>query len=290
MDEYTPKHSNNEPKKSDTKKSIGLVFAGAGTTLAGFTAAQIIPIIIATILIAVAVVWAIIEFLLPLFDINNNDKYKTDGNKDTSSITSMVLPPNPIDFKAIQQENPDVCAWIQIPGIETIDYPILQSSPEADDNYYLDHDMNGKSKRAGSIYIQKLNNKDFTDPATIIYGHNMLNGTMFGQLKKYRTKSFFDEHQEIYIYMPGHILKYELVSAFVYDDRHILNSFNFDVEDDRMKFFNECTNPTSLTKQVVEGAELDVDDEIIVLSTCTANDSERYLVVAKFVSDTVTER
>lgn len=282
MSEYTPKHSDNHPKKSSSKKSIGLFFAGFGV-------AQIIPIIIATVAIAFVAVWAFVSFLLPHFS-DSNDKYKNNGSTITSSDSSTVLPANPIDFEAIQAENPDVCAWIQIPGIDVIDYPILQSSPEADDNFYLDHDINGKSKRAGSIYIQKLNNKDFTDPATLIYGHNMLNGTMFGQLKKFRTKSFFEENREIYIYMPGHILKYEIISAFVYDDRHIINSFNFDIEEERMKFFNECTNPTSLTKQVLEGASLDEDDEIIVLSTCTANDSERYLVVGKFVSDTVTAR
>ena len=84
------------------------------------------------------------------------------------------------------------------------------------------------------------------------------------------------------------ILKYEIVSAFVYDDRHILNSFNFNIENECQAFFDECMNPTSLTKQVLEGATLDTNDNIITLSTCTSNDSERYLVIGKLVSDTVT--
>ena len=116
----------------------------------------------------------------------------------------------------------------------------------------------------------------------------MLNGTMFGQLKKFRGKDFFNENREIYIYTPGHIKKYEIVSAFVYDDRHIINSFNFNIETSRMQFFDECLNPSSLTKQVLEGATLDKDDKIITLSTCTSNESERYLVVGKLVSDTIT--
>ncbi len=263
MSEYTPKHSSTS-NDANNKKTLYYVI-----------------IALATALLAIALVWGGIKFF---GGRNNNlDDYKT-----TSSVTSSVLPANPIDFKSIQEKNPDVCAWIQIPGIEDIDYPILQSAPEADDNFYLDHDIDGVKKRAGSIYIQKLNNKDFGDPNTLIYGHNMLNGSMFGQLKKFRNKDFFDTNRKIFIYTPGHILEYEIISAFVYDDRHIMNSFNFKVENECQEFFDTVINPKSLTKQVLEGATLTTDDNIITLSTCTSNDSERYLVVGKLVSDTKT--
>ena len=264
MEDYTPKHSDINETTSSNKKIIYYV---------------------ALSIIAAAILALIITFCVKFF----GGKEDFGGYKnDISSTTSTALPANPIDFKAIQAENPDVCAWIQIPGIDVIDYPILQSAPEADDNFYLDHDINGATKRAGSIYIQKLNPKDFSDPNTLIYGHNMLNGTMFGQLKKYRNKEFFEQNRNIYIYTPGHILKYEIISAFVYDDRHIINSFNFDDEISRMEFFNECINPKTFTKQVLDGAALDINDKIITLSTCTSNDTERYLVVGKLVSDTPT--
>lgn len=215
-------------------------------------------------------------------------KEEFDDYKNNTSTSSDALPANPIDFKKIQTESPDVCAWIQVDGT-VIDYPILQSSAEADDNFYLDHDRFGTSKVAGSVYIQKLNRKNFSDPNTLIYGHNMRNGTMFGQLKKFRDKEFFEENRNIYIYTPSSILKYEIISAFIYDNRHIMNSFNFFVESSRMQFFDECINPTSLTKQVVEGATLDSEDKIITLSTCTGNDKTRYLVVGKLISETETE-
>ncbi len=222
---------------------------------------------------------------------NNFDEYKNSTpTSSTESTDSSALPENPINFAEIQQKNPDVCAWIQIPGIEVIDYPIMQSSVEANDNFYLYHDINGSSKRAGSIYIQKLNHKDFADPNTLIYGHNMLNGTMFGQLKKFRNKTFFDEHRTIFVYTPDEILEYEIISAFVYDDRHIMNSFNFSVENECQEFFDECVNPTSFTKQVLDGATLTTDDKIITLSTCTSNDSERYLVVGKLIETTKTAK
>ncbi len=218
----------------------------------------------------------------------------------TSSTSSIVFPANPINFDKVREESPDTVAWISIPGIEDacssypflknqpIDYPIMQSSLEADDNFYLNNDRFGKPSSAGAIYIQKLNYDDFTDPNTLIYGHNMLNGSMFAQLKKFRNKEFFDSHRQIFIYTPDYILEYEIISAFVYDNRHILNSFNFDMENECQEFFNECVNPTSLTKQVLDGATLTTNDNIITLSTCTSNDNERYLVVGKLISRTRT--
>ena len=242
---------------------------------------------IAIIALIVAGVWGGIQ----IFGGKNNnfDEFKNSApTSSTEPTESAPLPENPINFTEIQQKNPDVCAWIQVDGT-IIDYPILQSTPQADDNFYLDHDINGEKKRAGSIYIQKLNHDDFSDPNTVIYGHNMLNGTMFGQLKKFKGKEFFDQNRYIYVYTPGHILKYEIISAFVYDDRHILNSFNFNVDSECKEFFGTCVNPQSLTKQVTDDAELTIFDKIITLSTCTSNDAERYLVVGKLISDTETQ-
>ena len=241
---------------------------------------------VASVVLIIAIVWGSIE----LFGGkgNNYDEFKNSTpTTSTEQTESAPLPENPINFTEVQQKHPNACAWIQVDGT-IIDYPIMQSTPEMDDNFYLDHDINGEKKRAGSIYIQKLNHDDFGDPNTLIYGHNMLNGTMFGQLKKFKNKEFFDQNRYIYVYTPGHILKYEIISAFVYDDRHILNSFNFSVDSECKEFFETCVNPQSLTKQVTDDASLTIFDKIITLSTCTSNNSERYLVVGKLISDTET--
>ena len=272
MSEYTPKHSNSPKSNRDNKKSKIIYY---------------IAIAIAAALLIASIITLCISFF-------GGREYTNDyGNN--SSTTSTAVPANPIDFDKLQAEYPDACAWIKIPGIEQIDYPIFQSAAEVDDNFYLNHNREGNSDRYGEIYIQKLNSKLFDDPNTLIYGHNMNNGDMFGKLydgtsKQFCNKEFFDQHRTIYIYTPGHILEYEIISAFVYDDRHIINSFNFDIEEERQSFFDECINPTSLTKQVVEGATLDSDDKIITLSTCTGNDATRYLVVGKLISDTETAK
>ncbi len=272
MSNYTPKHGSEIPddenlqnsKAKSKKAKISRKKIIYYTALAASTA----------LLVALIIILCIKYF-------GGRENFDEFMNSNTSSTAS--LPPNPIDFAKLQAEHPEVCAWIKIDGIDEISYPVLQSSPDKDDNYYLNRDLEGNTRNTGSIYIQKLNNKDFTDPNTLIYGHDTFNGTLFGQLKKFRDKTFFDEHRTIFIYTPDRVLKYEIISAFVYDDRHILNSFNFNIENECQEFFNECVNPKSLVKQVVDGATLTTNDKIITLSTCTSNKSERYLVVGKLV-------
>lgn len=194
------------------------------------------------------------------------------------------LPDNPIDFASLQAKNPDTVAWIQVPGT-VIDYPVMRSGEEREENFYLSHNSEGNAHRAGAIYIQKLNSADFSDPNTVLYGHNMRNGSMFAWLHRYKKKAFFDENRTITVYTPGHILTYEIYSAFVYDNRHILNSFNFYNEDDYAAFLKQTLNPSSMTKQVREGISVTTNARIITLSTCTGLSSQRYLVVGVLTND-----
>lgn len=195
-----------------------------------------------------------------------------------------LLSDNPIDFAALQAKNPDTVAWIKVPGT-IIDYPVMRSGENREENFYLDHNSEGKPHRAGAIYMQKLNDADFSNPNTVLYGHDMANGSMFSWLHQFRKKDFFDKNRTITIYTPGHILTYEIYSAFVYDNRHILNSFNFYNKDDYAAFLEQTLNPTSMKKQVREEVSVTTNARIITLSTCTGISSQRYLVVGVLTND-----
>ena len=97
-----------------------------------------------------------------------------------------------IRFDELREENPDIVAWIRSDDPENtgIDYPVFYSG---DNEKYLRRDLYGKSHIAGSIFLEGLNRPDFTDYYTVIYGHNMNDGSMFGGLKKYRKKEFWEE-------------------------------------------------------------------------------------------------
>lgn len=199
----------------------------------------------------------------------------------------------PINFEELSRVNEDIYAWINIPGDDPesplVDYPVLQSSPDVDNNYYLKHNVNKKSSVYGAIYTQNYNNKDFSDFNTLIYGHDMNNGTMFGSLKKYRDKTFFDNHRDINIYMPGRVLKYRIFAAYVFDDRHILLNYDFSNEAARELYLEEALNQRKLSANYSDDIEVGVNDKIITLSTCTSNKGERYLVQGVLVYDSNTE-
>lgn len=195
----------------------------------------------------------------------------------------------PVDFEELTALNEDIYAWIRIPYVGEADkyiadYPILQSEGQ-NRNYYLDHNVNRKSSVYGAIYTQDYNEKDFSDFNTLIYGHNMLNGTMFGSLKKYRDEAFFKQNNEIYIYQPGRILKYKIFAAYVFDDRHILMNFDNDIENERQQYLDTVFSERKLSANFDKDISVTTKDKIITLSTCTSKDNERYLVQGVLVYD-----
>ena len=206
-----------------------------------------------------------------------------------TTTTEAPLPDNPVDFAPLQEINKDVYAWLYLPmGPEKpdIDLPILQSGPEDDIDYYLHHDINRKYLYAGCIYTQPVNTTDFSDRVTVVYGHNMLNGTMFSNLPVFRDTKFFEEHEYFYIYTPGHILTYRIAATIQFDTRHILNCFDF--SDDRVYedwIENYIVHPRTMVRNYRTDLDITVDDKLVILSTCLEHGASRYLIEGVLVSD-----
>lgn len=137
-------------------------------------------------------------------------KVATVKTKQDASETT-TLPDNPIDFKKLKKTNKDIYAWIDVPGTK-VNYAVVQSSGKKDDLFYLEHNIYGNYEFSGSIFSQRQNSKDFSDPVTVLYGHNMKNGTMFNTLHKFENKDFFKKHSKVYIYTPKRILEYTILS------------------------------------------------------------------------------
>lgn len=192
---------------------------------------------------------------------------------------------NPIDFATLQQQNADIYAWLYIPNT-SVNLPVLQSA--SDDNYYLDHNADGEYSIEGAAFSQSMNAKDFSDPVTLIYGHQTTTNAIFTTLHRFEDADFFAANSEMYIYTPGHILTYEIIAAYQYDDRHILNSFDFNYPGVIEKYFETVLNPTSMLVNVREGATLSSSDKIVQLSTCMDaynRDNTRYLVTGVLIDD-----
>lgn len=194
---------------------------------------------------------------------------------------------NPIDFEQLTEINSDLYAWIRIPGT-VIDYPIGQRA--GNDVYYLSHDMYREPRSAGCIFTQDCNSKDFTDPNTVIYGHNMRNETMFQNLHLFSDPTFFEEHPYVYIYTPDRVLAYKVFAAYSYDDRHIMNSFDFDDPEVFGAYLDEVFHVRSMEKNLREDMTVTTQDRIITLSTCNRGEKDtRYLVQAVLIKDEANE-
>lgn len=193
---------------------------------------------------------------------------------------------SPVSFDELRKQNSDIYSWIYIPDTN-INYPVLQSG--TDDNFYLNHNVYKSYSFPGAIYTQSCNKKDWSDRVTVLYGHNMASGAMFANLHRFADKSFFDSHPYIYVYGVNRKLTYKIVSAFAYDNRHIMNSYDFNNDEVFEDWLKNAQNPHSTMKNVRDGIELNTDSKMIVLSTCLNSGSGRYLVQGVLVKDEHTE-
>ena len=116
-----------------------------------------------------------------------------------------------IDFQLLQQINEDVAGWIYIPDT-SIDYPILIGSTDTE---YLEKDMEGNKSRTGCIFALSHANHNLSDARTLLFGHNMRQHTMFGELKRYLEDDFRNTHRKIYIYTEKWTMELEVFSVFV---------------------------------------------------------------------------
>lgn len=207
---------------------------------------------------------------------------------ETPSAEEPELPDNPVDFAALQAEFPEAVAWIRVPDTP-IDYAVMQSGTKTNEDFYLTHNEAGEETPLGSIYIQKYNHADFSDPNTILYGHNMASGRMFAALHKYKSQSFFDNNPLIYVYTPGHARAYRIYSMFTYNETHLMADFDFSSDKGFEKFLQYTLNPKSYTRLVREGVRPTAADRVITLSTCTNDGNGRVLLVAVLEEDVATQ-
>ena len=180
----------------------------------------------------------------------------------------------PVDFEKLWEINPEIYAWIEIPGT-SVAYPIVQSA--SDNSYYLNHTIEGMAGYPGSIYTEGINSKDFRDFNTLIYGHDMEDGSMFGGLYQFADPDYLKNHETLIIYTPEHKLTYRIFMSLTYDDRHSMGSFDFSENQEREAYLDSIGNTDE---------EVTADSKIVTLSTCIATQpSNRFLVEAVLINE-----
>ena len=207
--------------------------------------------------------WKIIDYFLTYKKVEENEK-ELQEKLVTTTLTKL------------QSQYDEMIGWIQIEQTK-VDYPIMQ----ADNNeFYLTHNYEGKKLRAGSIFLDYRNDPSLKDRHSILYGHDLRNGSMFGQLHQYGEQSFADANRLFTIDTGNERLQlevfaaYETTTDFYYIETQLTN-------ESYQQFIETIKKRSVITYE----GNINVSDQIITLSTCVSDNgsNERFVVHAKVV-------
>ena len=195
------------------------------------------------VLIVLIILICIIAFSFSFYIIFNDFQEKEQSNKDTENLIKETIIVNEkteeknIDWDKLKEINKDIIAWIEIPDT-IINYPILK-----DNNlYYLKHSYNKKYNSNGSIFT--TNKNPFEEFETLLYGHNMKNGSMFSTLDKYMDENFLYTHQKFKIYTPNENYEATIFSVYsigVNTESNNIKELNFE---ERIDYYKKASKIT----------------------------------------------
>lgn len=248
------------------------------------------------VLLTIALIVAIAVFCYAAFNLyhiyteykKGTDEYNqieemavTERDADSAEVAgpnAQIKPPIEVDFDKLKSVNEDVVGWIYVDALPDISYPIVKGK---DNQTYLHQTYEKNYNFAGTIFVDYENSGDFSDCNTLVYGHNMKNGSMFGHLKKFREDDkLYKQDKYFWILTPERNYRYEIITAYttgVNSDTYTLfkgPGEEFEKYLETIKGYSEIqTDDTDLT----------IKDRIVTLSTCTGNESTRFVVQGKRV-------
>lgn len=195
-------------------------------------------------------------------------------------VGANLKAPMDIDFKSLKSVNEDVIGWIYIEGLPEINYPIVQGE---DNETYLHMTYEKNYNFAGTIFIDYENKPDFSDCNTLVYGHNMKNGSMFAQLKKFsQDEETYNKSRYFWIFTPEKNYRYEVISAYT----TAASSDTYTLFKGPGQEFQEYLGTIAGYSDIKTDSEgMTIKDKIVTLSTCTGDEATRYVVQGKRVDE-----
>ena len=174
-----------------------------------------------------------------------------------------------LDLSKLREVNADVVCWIEIPG--AFSYPVLQGEDNA---YYLSHTWDGEKNPSGSIFLDYRASTNLADFHTLLYGHRMQGGSMFGSLKQYSDAGFWQLHPSIYLSDEEGTRQYAIFAAYEVGLTEIVYRQDLSKED-RQELIQYGLNHSVIETGIVPTST----DTIITLSTCTGRGYDARWVV-----------
>ena len=182
--------------------------------------------------------------------------------------------PVSVDFEALRAISGDVVGWIYLPQT-AINYPVVQGR---NNSFYLDRFIDGQSNMGGSLFADYACPSDFSGKNTIIYGHNMKDGSMFALIDDYADQSFYEQHPVLYLNTPSANYRVDVFSGFTSDPEGFIYTTSFASDEDYAAFLRAAVSASEIACPVEAG----VGDRIVTLSTCTYTDADvRFVLCGK---------
>lgn len=183
--------------------------------------------------------------------------------------------PIDVDFAALKKMNANVVGWLYCKGTP-INYPVVQSD---DNSYYLNHLFDDQKNSSGAIFMDAMNAPDLSDANTIIYGHNMKNGTMFAALENYDSQKYYEAHPVMYYLTKDRNYKIDVFASYETSGGSDAFTIFFDSEQTYSNYLQQRWN---LSQIDTSWLPMTADDNIVTLSTCSYDfDDARYVVQGK---------
>ncbi|URN95312.1 MAG: class B sortase [Candidatus Pristimantibacillus lignocellulolyticus] len=179
-------------------------------------------------------------------------------------------------FDQLLEINSDIVGWISIENTG-INYPVVQSS---DNDYYLNHNVEKQSSTRGSIFMDYRNKDVNEDIHTVIYGHHMKDGSMFGELSKYKDAAYYKEHNTITFEGLDGSTNWQIFSVYIYSPEDQFFEYEFADEQQYSTYLDKIIKKSRYDT----GVEVTSEDQLITLVTCTYEVTDaRFIIHAKRV-------
>ena len=187
--------------------------------------------------------------------------------------------PFEVDWAALKEINEDIIGWVYFTGLPQISYPILQAEDNA---YYVNrtYDLSSDTSKAGSIFMDYRMADDFSSPYSIIYGHNVRDGSMLSDLAQLKDQTLYDEEPYFWILTPEGNYRYQIFSIFQCHRSADVFQRSFDGWGEN---FSKWQSELKLRNSMQGDVKLKEHGHVIVFSTCVPNSFDRTIVCGTYI-------
>lgn len=235
------------------------------------------------LILVIALIFSISKICLFYSDQKKNDqnnKKLVDTVIDTKIDEETKEEETKIDFEKLLSINSDTIGWIQF-NDNKVNNPIVHTN---DNSYYLKHSFEKEYNQSGTIFMD-YRNKSFDDQNVVLFGHAMLDDTMFGSIRDVFKKDFFDKEENKYIkiYNNNELLTYQIFSYYIIEKEEYYITPSFKNDEDFNKFIKVITERSYKKFDIT----VSTIDNILTISTCegTGNTTKRKVVHAKRINN-----